>query len=204
MSDDRKRYNSEICYYLNGVIFPNLAKKLGITREEALYVDHEFLSLFEKDSITFRKRLNKRTEMLVEITEDGVYSWYEGKEECQMLLDSLDIHLKVDDNIREIKGQVAFKGKVIGKVRILKTSHVDDFEEGDIIVTGMTTPDFAPLMKKASAIVTNEGGITCHAAIVSRELKIPCVIGTKIATQVFKDGDMVEVDADRGIVKIIK
>jgi len=61
-----------------------------------------------------------------------------------------------------------------------------------------------PAIKKASAIVTNVGGITCHAAIVSRELKIPCIIGTKIATKVLKDGDLVEVDAQKGIVKILK
>jgi pyruvate,water dikinase len=58
-------------------------------------------------------------------------------------------------------------------------------------------------MKKAAAIVTDDGGITCHAAIVARELGKPCVIGTKIATQVFRDGDIVEVDADHGVVKLI-
>jgi pyruvate,water dikinase len=68
----------------------------------------------------------------------------------------------------------------------------------------MTRPEFVPLMKKAIAIVTDEGGITCHAAIVSRELKKPCIIGTKVATQVLKDGDMVEVDANSGIVRILK
>ena len=71
-------------------------------------------------------------------------------------------------------------------------------------MTGMTRPEFVPLMKRASAIVTDEGGITCHAAIVSRELNIPCIIGTKIVTKVLKDGDEVEVDADNGVVKIIK
>jgi pyruvate,water dikinase len=65
----------------------------------------------------------------------------------------------------------------------------------------MTTPIFLPAMKKASAIITDEGGITCHAAIVSRELKKPCIIGTKIATQILKNGDLVEVDAERGIIK---
>jgi pyruvate,water dikinase len=78
------------------------------------------------------------------------------------------------------------------------------FKNGDILVTSMTRPEFVPLMKLAGAVVTNEGGITCHAAIVSRELKIPCIIGTKIATQVLKDGDLVEVDADKGIVTIVK
>ena len=58
--------------------------------------------------------------------------------------------------------------------------------------------------RKAKAIVTDEGGITCHAAIVSRELGKVCVVGTKIATQIFKDGDMVEVDANKGVVRIIK
>ncbi len=68
----------------------------------------------------------------------------------------------------------------------------------------MTDPDFLPAMKKASAIITDEGGITCHAAIVSRELKIPCIIGTRIATKVLKDGDLVEVDANKGIEMVTK
>src|SRR6185369_3145129 len=105
--------------------------------------------------------------------------------------------------VTEIKGNTANPGKVTGRVRVLRTSHVSDFQTGDIIVTGMTTPDFAPLMKRAGAIITNEGGITCHAAIVSRELGVPCIIGTKIATQVLKDGMMVEVDADQGVIKIL-
>ncbi len=204
LSDDRKRYNSEICYYLNGVIFSNLAQKLGVSREDALYIDQEFLKIFEKDKELFKKRLAKRAEMLVEMTVDGVFTWHEGREECNKFLQSLDVYLDVDKNVKEVRGQIAFKGKVTGRVRVLKTSHVDDFAEGDIIVTGMTTPDFVPLIQKASAIVTNEGGITCHAAIVAREMKKPCVIGTKIATQVFKDEDVVEVDAMKGIVRIIK
>lgn len=108
----------------------------------------------------------------------------------------------LDDN--EVKGQVAFKGKARGKVQIVKRKNqVNNFEEGRILVSPMTTPDFVPAMKKAVAFVTDEGGIVCHAAIISRELKIPCVIGTKIASKVFQDGDMVEVDAEKGIVRKI-
>lgn len=77
-------------------------------------------------------------------------------------------------------------------------------KKGDILVSPMTTSAFMPAIKKATAIVTDEGGITCHAAIVSRELNTPCIIGTKIATQVLKDGDIVEVDANKGIVRLIK
>lgn len=72
------------------------------------------------------------------------------------------------------------------------------------MVCVMTLPDYVSAMKLAKAIITDEGGITCHAAIISRELGIPCIVGTKIATKILKDGDLVEVDADRGIIKIIK
>lgn len=112
---------------------------------------------------------------------------------------------KIDKNITELKGAVAFKGTAKGKVKILKKkSQIADFKEGEILVSPMTTPTFVPAMKKARAIITDEGGITCHAAVVAREFKKPCVIGTKIATQVLKDGDMVEVDANKGVVTILK
>jgi len=76
--------------------------------------------------------------------------------------------------------------------------------KGDILVASMTSPDFIVAIRKASAIVTDEGGMTCHAAIVSRELKIPCIVATRIATKLLKDNDLVEVDADHGRVKILK
>ena len=104
-----------------------------------------------------------------------------------------------------LKGQVAFRGTVTGVVRkILKVSDLSSFLENEVLVSYMTISDFLPAMMKASAFVTDEGGITCHAAIAARELKKPCIIGTKIATQVLKDGDMVEVKADHGLVIILK
>ena len=107
----------------------------------------------------------------------------------------------------ELKGTVASKGKARGNVRVVldpKGPGARAFLKGEILVTSMTRPEFLPLMKIAEAIVTDEGGITSHAAIVSRELKKPCIIGTRTATKVLKDGDLVEVDADRGIVRILK
>ncbi|VAW11718.1 Phosphoenolpyruvate synthase, partial [hydrothermal vent metagenome] len=110
----------------------------------------------------------------------------------------------VDENVKEITGQVAESGVVRGVVRIIKNKHDSaQTKRGEVIVASMTTPDFLPAMQKASAFVTDEGGVTCHAAIISRELKKPCIIGTKIATQVLKDGDLVEVDADKGVVRIL-
>jgi len=107
--------------------------------------------------------------------------------------------------ISDFKGETASPGIARGKVRILLLKdQLNDLQEGEILVTTMTTPDFVPAMKKAVAFVTDEGGITCHAAIISREMNKPCIIGTKIATKVLHDGDEVEVDTDKGIVKILK
>ena len=107
-------------------------------------------------------------------------------------------------HISEVKGLSAQKGIIRGVVKIVLGS--SDFHKvmpGDILVTTMTSVDFVPVMAKAAAFVTNEGGIICHAAIVSREMKKPCIIGTKNATKTFKDGDYVEVNGDTGIVKKI-
>ncbi|MBR9706475.1 hypothetical protein GOV14_05545 [Candidatus Pacearchaeota archaeon] len=108
-------------------------------------------------------------------------------------------------NSTEVKGSVAYKGKVQGIVKIITNKQeFDRFNEGEILVTSMTRPEFVPLMKKAAAVITDEGGITCHAAIVSRELKKPCIIGTRNATRALKDGDLVEVDADKGVVRVMR
>ncbi|MFA5889170.1 MAG: PEP/pyruvate-binding domain-containing protein [Candidatus Paceibacterota bacterium] len=105
----------------------------------------------------------------------------------------------------EIRGEIAQKGRVTGKVKILRRrEQVGEVMEGDVIVSPMTTTDFLPAVLKAGAIITDEGGITSHAAITARELKKPCIIGTRIATQILKDGDIVEVDANKGVVKILE
>jgi phosphohistidine swiveling domain-containing protein len=105
----------------------------------------------------------------------------------------------------KFKGDIAQKGKVKGVVKIMFTIHdIKKISDGDVVVTPMTTPDFMPAMKKASAFITDEGGVTCHASIIAREMKKPCIIGTKIATELLKDGDVVEVDANNGVVRIIK
>jgi phosphoenolpyruvate synthase/pyruvate phosphate dikinase len=108
-------------------------------------------------------------------------------------------------DIAEIHGTIAYQGKVIGTVKKI-SSFVDmkQFAPGCILVTEMTNPDYLPIMKVAGAIITDEGGVTCHASIASRELRTPCIIGTKIATQVLHDGDLVEVDADNGVVRVLE
>ncbi|WP_301961904.1 phosphoenolpyruvate synthase [uncultured Phascolarctobacterium sp.] len=104
-----------------------------------------------------------------------------------------------------VKGLPASPGKVSGRVHvILDPSRIDEFKEGEILVTEMTAPDWVPAMKKAKAIVTDSGGMTCHASIVSRELGIPCIVGTKsrgeAATTTIPDGIDVTIDATHGVV----
>jgi pyruvate,water dikinase len=102
----------------------------------------------------------------------------------------------------ELKGTSAYPGLVRGKVKIvLNPQNGKGFKNGNILVTGMTRPEFMPLIKKAAAVVTDAGGMLCHAAIIARELKIPTVVGTERATRVLKDGDFVEVDATKGIIR---
>jgi phosphohistidine swiveling domain-containing protein len=118
----------------------------------------------------------------------------------------LQIMERVEDTStsQEIKGMVAHPGKVVGPVRIMSSYHdLKRVEPGDILVANTTHPNYLPAMQKAAAFVTNEGGVVSHAAIVAREMKKPCIVGTKIATKVLQDNDLVEVDADQGIVKKI-
>lgn len=138
------------------------------------------------------------------------YHYKSGKEEFysgEKAMGLIDKELKTADEVIEnFSGLTASLGKAIGKAKICHG--VNDakrkLQQGDILVTGMTTPDFVPYMKKAAAIVTEEGGATSHAAIISRELGIPCIVGTKIAMKVLNDNDLVEVDADNNIVRLLK
>ncbi len=105
----------------------------------------------------------------------------------------------------ELKGICASAGKARGRVSIiLSLSDFGKFKDGDVLVSVGTNPSMVPLMKRAAAIVTDQGGLTCHAAIVSRELGVPCVVATKAASKALRDGDVVEVDASEGVVRKIK
>lgn len=105
---------------------------------------------------------------------------------------------------KEVKGLSAYRGKVVGKVRVVK--NISDMKkvDGEIVVARETIIDYTPHFKNALAIVTDLGGINCHASITAREYKIPCIVGTKYATGIFKDRDLVEVDANKGVARKLK
>ncbi len=113
---------------------------------------------------------------------------------------------EVESGQKTITGSVAYRGSVKGTAQIImRKKEVVDFKEGNILVAPMTTPHYLPAMRKATAFITDEGGITSHAAIVAREMKTPCIIGTKVATQVLHDGDVIELDAtSEGVVTVLE
>ncbi|MCX6744474.1 MAG: PEP-utilizing enzyme [Candidatus Parcubacteria bacterium] len=165
------------------------------------YLDNILENSNYSDLIQARK---KGCAVIAEPGNPVKYTWefgdYQGLRNT--FLDIVEVSNSKTGSIDQIEGQIANSGFVRGKVKIiLNLADFSKFNQGDILVSSMTRPEFVPVIKKASAIVTDEGGITCHAAIVSRELNIPCIIGTKNATRNLKDGDVVEVDADKGVIK---
>lgn len=108
---------------------------------------------------------------------------------------------EADERIIITKGLGASPGMASGEVKIVKnTDELDKIEKGDVLVTVMTTPDMVPAMKRADGIITDEGGVTCHAAIVSRELGIPCVVGTGDGSKILKENSIVTLDGSKGFV----
>lgn len=135
--------------------------------------------------------------------------WLDGKIETFLGENSLELQTeigkiyKINANQEKEKniiyGTVANKGIVRGNVKILLTyNDIYKVKKGDIIVATMTTPDYISAMEKASGFITDEGGITCHAAIISREFNVPCIVGTINATKELKDGELIELDAYSG------
>lgn len=200
-----RTYRTDSIHYSNyqaGKMLRKIAKKLGIT-----YTDVTLMSANEVRRSLEEKKLTVSREVLAERNKDyatlslGCNFEVLSGADLQQLKKELRDLLAVQQ-ATELKGNVAFAGKVTGRAKIVMTQFdLDKVQQGDVLVTVMTFPNYVSAMQRASAFVTDEGGILCHAAIVARELAKPCVIGTKTATKVFRDGDTIEVDAEKGIVR---
>jgi phosphohistidine swiveling domain-containing protein len=150
-----------------------------------------------------KKRVNRQTILFSPNSEKDIHNIFIYQKDWVIKI--IKKYSTISSNSQEIKGVAISGGIIKGKIRlILSPKDFSKFKAGEILVTHYTSPAFMMLIKKASAIITDEGGVTSHAAIISRELKTPCVVGTKIATKVLHDGDSVEVDANKGLIKILK
>ena len=179
-------------------VFGEVSRRFGVTPLQArCLMIGEYEKLFEGrlDAGVLRERSN----FCVLYAEKGNALVFTG-EEAKLLEKSA--HREVDASVTELKGQCASLGRAVGRVRIVNNPRdMARFVKGEVLVAIATNPDVVPAMKRACAIVTEQGGVTCHAAIVSRELDIPCIIGTRVATRVLRDGELVEVDATLGVVR---
>ncbi len=171
-----------------------LAKTLGLSYEELIQLTTEEIlkRKFNKQDI------KKRAKGVGYLVVEGHGFILVGRQVKELATE------KGWSEVKILHGRTGFPGLVKGRVKKVNPYIYEKIRKGDIIVTGMTTPEIVPFLKKVRAIVTDEGGVTAHAAIISREFKIPCVLGTKIATQALNDGDLVEVDATKGIVRKLK
>ncbi|MEK9156619.1 MAG: PEP-utilizing enzyme [Patescibacteria group bacterium] len=163
----------------------------------------EMIALLRGESVDVALS-NRRQKAYAIFFEEGKMTEYYGETVVQMF-DILESKLPVVEmKNNELRGEVGSPGIATGQVKIVNTSEdITKMCEGDVLVSHTTNPRLVPAMKIACAIVADVGGATSHAAIIARELKKPCVVGTKSATKVLKDGDTVEVDAIKGIVRIL-
>ncbi len=192
MRDERKKSNLIVDGLLDRYLIQECSK-YKISRETAVMSTVEEFEQNKNETLK-----NYGGVRFAEVTHDGLIDI--SHDEWKAIVKNVE----VGDNVKTIKGVSAMPGKVVGPVKIvLSRNDFHKIVDGDILVTSMTRPEFTQILSKVSAIITNEGGVTCHAAIIARELNKPCIIATKIATKVLKDGDKVEVNADSGVIKII-
>lgn len=197
---DRADVFRKAIYSLRPFLF-EVAKRAELRYIDIIYLTPpEIIDFLEKDRLPKRKLIKERQRHFLLLSKWGrVRLISEMKTIRRIIKEELG---EEEIKLTKLEGETAFPGLVKGKVRIIKTiKDIKRVSKGDVLVTSMTTPDMTMGIHKAKAIVTDEGGITCHAAIVSRELKIPCVIATGNATKVLKEGDLVEVDAEKGVVR---
>jgi len=196
--------------YFGPVLVEKTAELLSLEREDVYNLKFdEFINLLEgRLTITDEYKLRRGGNILVITTPEKGEETYFGDDAKNKY--ETDIREEIL-HVSEFYGQtVNGKGKLVGEVFVFRWGAEDiekriyEFPEGKILVAGQTLPLFMPALRKAIAIVTNEGGVLCHAAIVSRELNKPAIIGTKIATELLRDGDTIEMDLDNQKITIVK
>jgi len=184
--------------------YQETANRLGLSIEQVAILTNDEIIRYLKINKNFPKKIvNERIKAYLLIQKSDKVEIYSGQKALRKAKEELKN--KKLKQIDEIRGVIGSRGKVRGRAAVVYTNKdLVKIKKGDVMVATMTRQDFVPAMRKSVAVVTDEGSITAHAAIIARELHIPCIVATKIATQVLKDGDLIEVDANEGLVKRIK
>lgn len=199
--EHQKDYLFQVYYYLDFLV-REAASRLQLSPTQFRH----FLVPEMKQALVFNKydvnTLNDRIENSILIYGKNKITRMATGKEAEMIAKIMFPPLP---KLKTFKGDCAASGKVKGRVKIIQeTTDISKMKKGDIFVTTRSNPNLLPAMRQAAAIIADIGGITSHAAIIARELKIPAVVGVKFASMVLKDGNLVEVDANNGVVKKIK
>ncbi len=182
-------------------LLTEIGRRMNLGLNDVLYMTFQEIISFLTNMPSYDE-IKQRSNGFDHIIMNGSEYWIYGEE-----LEKFREQYGKEDysDINEVKGHCANKGFVKGPAKVIKNpKEINKIQKDDILVVNMTNPCYVIAMEKAAAFVTDEGGILCHAAVISREMQKPCIISTKIATKVFKDGDMIEVDAENGIARKIE
>lgn len=188
--------------YITKLVQDELGKRCGLTTLETKYLLASELRQAIVDPKKAKETAQKRFgNFLLMVSKKDGEAFFEGEKARQEYEKMVFLKQEINLQATSLRGTPACAGKVNGAVKIINsTSDVKKMRKGDVLVSVATNPDLLVAMKLAGAIVTSEGGITCHAAIVSRELRIPCVIGVKNASKILKEGELIQVDASKGVI----
>jgi len=198
--DDVRRFHA----YRWSFLFDLLGKRFKIHRDDIGYLTvDEIENIIKKGALDIEIITKRKKGCVVTVGKKGLTmkAFNDIPKKYKNIINNIE-----REGLKKIvRGRVAHPGLIKGIVKTIKSYHdIKLIQDGDILVANTTHPNYLPAMRKAGAFVTNEGGTISHAAIVARELKKPCIVGTGNATRVLTDGDLVEVDANNGTIKIIK
>lgn len=198
--------------YLNQIAFTGgFAERLIFKLASQLKISLEQLKLLKvsellDNNLPNNDVLDRRNKAYVQYSTNGELVYLDG-DKAKDLINDFE---KVSGTDKTIRGVPASRGKYTGRIKVFSSDYYSNFnilsklfeemDKGDILVAETTSPELMPACQKAGAIITDQGGLLSHAAIVSRELNIPCIVGTGNATEVLRNGDVVEVDADNGVI----
>lgn len=203
--DYKKELFTQLHWYSER-LFTEISRRLKIPKHLVRYMLAEEVSQCLLKNLSIKRQLvqSRYNNCVITIKKSGAVKVFGGIK-ARLIIDNF---LKSNSKIKKqdyLSGRIGNPGITRGLVRVIMDARkIDIFKHGEILVSPMTSPDYILAIRKAAAIVTDEGSTTCHAAIVSRELNIPCIVATQKSTRVFKTGDFVEVDANKGVVKLLK
>jgi phosphohistidine swiveling domain-containing protein len=198
---DHYKFNVNKIIYFAEPLFIEIGKRLGISSEEVKDIWPEDTASYVESGVFDKSANDFKVNHNVLWVEDGEFHAVFGKETTEFYKTYLE---EDHSGKKEFKGRVASLGNVKGKaVVITDTKDFGKMEQGKILVVVNTSPDYVPIMHMAKGIIAEEGGLTAHVSVVSREFRIPAIVGIKDICKVIKDGDEVELDTDKGIIKIL-